>query len=492
MKRLLIVAVILLAQAIPTTAQSREKALDPWVDRTLIPYVQQQLTKHPRFRNETVMFVVLKDNAPSPTSNALALSLRDRILESALDTPGVSIGWQQGRSGNVAESAADDCINDDVHYYIGIELNQELDGSYAVNVRALDLEDRTWVAGFGKRWQGKLGVSQRQAMRQKRVDDTFIGARDVPYTTAQTDLLASHLAHQLSCTLLQQLEDDYVVSTVGANGQPGLEGTLELIGNNLANRQALKLTSDASKTNAVLAGKAHQIDGALYQYWLTVTPASDADGLAALSASAYIVLPEEFAPPVVAVTPTESAVVTTAKYEPPQTVSIPNAGGDGLISELTITAPENIAECRWPCSMLRTHANQDAIVFFLEHQASYGLVRLSGGECRQRTVARIARGGDQLSFPISKTTTNRSNWTEATEWSLAPKDNTYYAVVVTDAEVARNMANLIDELPLRCTSSLRPGLKGEKLRDWLADFAVFAAQASNVLDWRAIEVRNIM
>jgi hypothetical protein len=116
-------------------------------------------------------------------------------------------------------------LHDDVHYYIGVELTQKLDGTYAVNARALDLEDRNWVTGFGRRWQGQLNTSQRQAMRQDRVDDTFLGARDVPFTLGQTDLLAAHLAHQLSCTLQKRVEHDYVVSVdLVEPPAPGLEG----------------------------------------------------------------------------------------------------------------------------------------------------------------------------------------------------------------------------------------------------------------------------
>ena len=63
MKRTLILITLLIAQSIPTVAESREKDLDRWVDRNLIPYVRQQLVIHPRFKNETVMFVVLDDNA---------------------------------------------------------------------------------------------------------------------------------------------------------------------------------------------------------------------------------------------------------------------------------------------------------------------------------------------------------------------------------------------------------------------------------------------
>ncbi len=153
-KRILILLTILVAQAIPAVAQSREKDLDRWLDRDLIPYVRQQLLVHPRFKNETVMFVVLRDNAPASASNALALSLRDRMLAAAVATPGVAIGWQQGRSGAALDTQPQDCTLDDVHYYIGVELTQKLDSSYSVNVRALDLEDRNWVTGFGRRLAG--------------------------------------------------------------------------------------------------------------------------------------------------------------------------------------------------------------------------------------------------------------------------------------------------------------------------------------------------
>ena len=99
-RRILVLLTILVAQAIPAVAQSREKDLDRWVDRDLIPYVRQQLIVHPRFKDETVMFVVLRDNTPASASNALALALRDRLLAAAVATPGVAIGWQQGRGSN--------------------------------------------------------------------------------------------------------------------------------------------------------------------------------------------------------------------------------------------------------------------------------------------------------------------------------------------------------------------------------------------------------
>ena len=122
-RQMLIVLTLILAGAFPGAAQSREKNLDQWLDRELIPYVKQQLTTHPRFKDETVMFVVLQDNAPASISNDLALSLRDRLLEAAIDSAGISVGWRQGHSENSLETRPDDCLRDKVHYYIGLDLS---------------------------------------------------------------------------------------------------------------------------------------------------------------------------------------------------------------------------------------------------------------------------------------------------------------------------------------------------------------------------------
>lgn len=509
-RRLLILFTILVAQAIPAVAQSREKDLDRWVDRDLIPYVRQQLIVHPRFKNETVMFVVLRENTPASASNELALSLRDRMLAAAVATPGVAIGWQQGRGSNSSEAQSQDCTLDDVHYYIGIELTQKLDSSYSVNVRALDLEDRNWVTGFGKRWQGRLSTTQRQAMRQSRIDETFLGARDVPFTLAQTDLLAAYLAHELTCAMQRRVADDYIVATnLQEPTAVGLKGTVELISNNLASRQALTLSNDETRTNAILSGKAHQIDGVLHQYWLTVTPESEDDDVTALGASAYIVLPNTPAVAQPKPEPIPKKVYSTKRTvsTAPVSVSIPNAGKDSFISPLKLRAPTSFADCRADglsvreasyvtgiraCSLLQTEAQADSVVFFLEHQANHGLVRLADPECRSRTAARIARSGESLSFPIAKTSTARQNWSETYDWLLDPDLDTYYAVVVTNSQLARRVANHMDELPLRCSASIRPGLDDEELREWLGDLAMIAARSSESIDWRAVKVKDVL
>ncbi|MDH3750686.1 MAG: hypothetical protein OEU40_08830, partial [Gammaproteobacteria bacterium] len=265
-------AALLLLLALPATA-ANERNLNHWVEHELIPIVRQQLVEHPRFKGETVMFVILDDNAPSPVSNELALSLRDRLLDAALHTPGVLLGWQQGRGGGAERSQPVDCTRNDVHYYIGIELSKRLDDTYSAGLRALDLEDRTWVTGFGSSWRGKLTPIQRQAVSNIQTDKTFLGARDVPFTAEQTDLLAAHLAHEMTCTLSRETSGNYIVTATGAETTPDvLDGTAELVSNNLASRLTLEFTAEDEQSNATLSGQAHRIDGPLFQYWLTITP----------------------------------------------------------------------------------------------------------------------------------------------------------------------------------------------------------------------------
>ena len=174
-----------------------------------------------------------------------------------------------------------------------------------------------------------------------------------------------------------------------------------------------------------------------------------------------------------------------------RSVSIPNAGPDGLIDPIQLADPESTGECRRPCSILRTRARQDVIVFLFEHQAGNGLVRLSGDACRQRSAVQIVRSGETLDLPVSGTSNEDHHRKEITEWSLSPDYRTFYAVAVTDAKTARKMANIIDALPQRCAENTASGLMSNELRDWLAEFAMFAARYPGDFDWRAVEVRNI-
>jgi len=472
--------ILLLLLLVLPAAAANEKNLDDWVERELIPGMREQLVEHPRFKGETVMFVVFKDNAPAPVSSELALSLRDQLLEAALHTPGVVLGWQQGRAVTTGNTQTADCTRDDVHYYIGIELAKRMDGTHAASIRALDLEDRSWVTGFGGTWRGKLTPLQRQAERNVQADITFLGTRDVPFSATQSDLLARHLAHEMTCALSRATSGNYVVAAAQAEITPDtLQGTAELVANNLANHVTLEFAAQDTQSNATLSGKAHRIDGSLYQYWMTITPKDPAGELSPLSTSAYVSLPGTGRP---AFSP--APAVTAA-------ISMPASYSDTLLGPLSVRKAQDTRRCR-DCSVLAADANADAIVFLLQHQPNYGLVRLADDACRRRTAAHVVTTGSPLEFPIPYLPIGSSDTRETKQWLLSPVAETYYAIAVADTRAARRFANHLDKLPLRCADGIRLGLKNQSLQRWLDEFATLAAQNAGQFDWRAIEVRDVL
>lgn len=499
---LFIVAALLLS--LPLAA--REISLDQWFDIELIPAVNEKLLTHPRFKGETIMFVVIDDNAPTPVSNELALSLRDRMLNAALDTEGVRVGWRQG-SANPDSSGPVDCTRNSVHYYIGIELSRGLDRRYDVRVRAMDLEDRSWVGGFGSTWRGNLSATQQRALQNLQVDQTFLGARDVPFTRSQTDLLARHLAHELSCALSGQTNGEYVVPLPGDAGDDVLAGTLNLVSNNIASHGAVSISPDAASGNAVLTGQAHAINRSLHQYWLTITPNSPNAGLETLSVSAYVVLADEELNAAASDGGTATIVAARSTTQQPATVSIPSAAGNPVIGPLRVVTPDDDRHCgtegrfmpassRWSghrrCSLLEAKAHLDTIVFVLQHQPQFGLVRLGDADCRSRTTARLVRSGDPMRFPIAWIRSDTGELRHTHQWLLAPTADTFYAIAISDARAARQLANHIDNLPTRCGTSLRPGLTGEPLQTWFTEFAALAARSAESIDWRAIELKDVL
>jgi hypothetical protein len=50
----------------------------------------------------------------------------------------------------------------------------------------------------------------------------------------------------------------------------------------------------------------------------------------------------------------------------------------------------------------------------------------------------------------------------------------------------------MDALPLRCSASIRPGLEDDELREWLSDFAMITARSSKYVDWRAVQVKDVL
>jgi hypothetical protein len=490
-----LLATVFLMAALPLGAASRHADFDTWLVNELTPYVKEQLSSHPRFKGESLRFVVLKNGKPQATSNSLALRVRDGLREAAADVPGVRIAWQPDDPHYLRNSGPRgvDCTKTEVHYLIGVEMNLIHSGLLAVEIRALDVEDRTAVAGFSKSWEGQISSRQYREFMQEETDLTFRGEREAPYEESQADLLAAHLAHDLGCNLLRQTEAEYVItgSANGAAPDP-VSSMVELVSNNLAQYSTLQFSTTDESANSVIEGKAHQIDDDLYQYWITVQPKDSGSELQAFSASAYVRLPEQFMiaetlvmPPVPELENDTDFLASLKIVELPDSPTCAAGRIDSRSPVYRRSYEDN------SCFALAVQSTDDAVVFFLNHQLNNGLVRLADTSCLQRASARIIKSNQQLHFALPPDSLQSAAWSVADSWQLQPNLDTYYAIAATDTNAARALSKHIGKLPKRCSASVRPGLEGFALRRWMEDLTDIIEKWEPAVDWQTIRVKNI-
>lgn len=494
MKRFAVSFICLAALINDVQAGSRDVDLDTWVNRDLKPYVRQQISSLPRFRNESLRFVVMLDDSPQSEGSALAIELRDSLRDMASDITGIRVVWQadQPGTGLIAGHANLDCTKNEADYFIGVELRETEGGQINITVRALDIEERTWVAGFNRSWQGSINSHQRRQLRQFISDPSFRGERNSPWDDSETDLMAAHLAYELGCNLLGQTAGEYIVADTGISGDVDpTKALVELVSNNLAGSRALQFSAESA--NAVIEGKAHHIDDDLFQYWVTISPTNGDGELATLSADAYVRIPDKYK---------AASLVPEAIYALP-------VNDNGVLSSFGVVRLQEQQRCisnnsvfssasnsnfRYgaaDCFALQVRAEENAVVFFLNHQLNYGLVRLANEDCTRQSQARVARNGENLRFPLPLDSLQSGEWSSATDWSLNPSRDTYYVIASTDTKAARAISRHIGKLPKRCSASVRAGLEGKALRTWLEELDAIAMHWESAIDWQSIRVKDV-
>jgi hypothetical protein len=285
-------------------------------------------------------------------------------------------------------------------------------------------------------------------------------------------LLAAHLAHELGCSLMRQVSGEYHADANPGNGDGAMtDAILELVSNNLAAYRALQFTRDTSAANARIVGKAHRIDQDLYQYWVTVTPTTASGDLPAISANAYIYLPEEYL---------QADIATSL----PEIGALPR---DGALTSIQLVELEE----RPSWYALQTQTSKDAVLFYLNHQQSNGLVRLSDSRCGKFSKARVSRADQYLQFHLPTDTLSGGRWTPASTWQTVPGEDSYYVVAASDTQAARAVGGHIERLPQRCGTSVRQGLEGAALEEWLQGFKAIADHWKTDIDWKIIRVKSV-
>ncbi len=165
--------------------------LGQWIDGELTAALSSQLASHPRFSGETVMIAVLDGERLLHHPDVLSASIRDRLRNNLAGENGVHLAWSD---------AASRCpLPEQVGYVIGFEISRSGGHDHRVLVRALDRQERTWVAGIAHEWHGRLGRDERAALAQTENTEALRGGRENPFAAGQDDKLAAALAADLKC-----------------------------------------------------------------------------------------------------------------------------------------------------------------------------------------------------------------------------------------------------------------------------------------------------
>ena len=446
-------------------ALARQKSADTWLAEVAAPELKERLATHPRFKGQSVRIVVFVDDQPAALSNMLALSFRDHLADAVIDIPAIRV--VSARSGGNAP----DCASGDVHYLIGLQVSPLRDEQVRIELRVLDAEDGTWVPGFDLSWRGSLSRSQRWELAQPQTDPAFRGHRSAPFEETQSDLLATTIARELGCQSLRQMHGEYVVMLGEDAAGASIPATAELVADNLAAYQPLQFTSDPDRANSVLRGKAHVVDGDLHQYWVTIAPIDPAADLPTLSASAYV---------------RSAKTHSTASFVPP--------GSNDVLTTAQLVRLEDTGSCQFDasaCVAMQVQTQTDAVVFFLNHQKSHGLVRLSDADCGPRTNARVIRKDQVLTQPLPLFSLRPDAASATDDWSFTPPTDTYYAIAVSNSKAAHILSKHLQKLPQRCTAAVRFGLDGVRLENWMREFVATLDTWQPYVDWQAIQVRNV-
>jgi hypothetical protein len=210
-----------------------------------------------------------------------------------------------------------------------------------------------------------------------------------------------------------------------------------------------------------------------------------------LSADAYVRIPDEY------------RAATLVPGDRP----LPGRNPDGFLEHFEVRRLPDSRECPDPgswfsdasgghrrtggCFALQASATADAVIFFLNHQLNYGLVRLADDDCARQTLARIVRADERVNHPLPLDVLQSGDWSESDGWSLSPRADTYYAIAATDSKAARALSAHIGRLPQRCSASVRQGLEGDALRNWLDELTGITKRWSPAIDWRSLRVKDV-
>jgi hypothetical protein len=486
---------------------SGESALDNWLDETLIPYLVQQLGKHPRFKDQPILLVRMHKDKVETNIDGLTDHIREKIVDALLRKPGLDLYWQPAtRPLKHHRSLADISCGDTrkINYYIGIDarlINHEQ--QLSVKVRALNVTENKWVSGFGRSWQGRPTAYQMTALKREHPDEHLRGLRPLPFTSRQPDLLAVYLARNLSCLFRQGDADELVVyvENTSPNTPDFLQTTLRLVGKYLGRFREVTVTDDPNEANVTLVAALHPIDNNMHQIWVSARERRAKKYLPGAQTEAYVVIesqnqqlvaetrPEPLREPVADLSPVRQSpqlisafnLITPVDQRICATDTPWRAGTRRLNSDDHLTTGS--------CLGVEMRLSSPAHIFIVAQDTAGNLTRMFPSSCPDfHNIDRYILPTRPFQFPPAG-----GPGAGVLELEGLPGMERLYAIAITSGGVADRFGYQLGELQGLCQSgssfpekisagdSRQPG---ERIYLWRRYISQFAARYPEKVHWR--------
>jgi len=268
--------VLLLGVFAPPPGAADHPDLETWLKADLLPYLENRMARHPRLKGEPFRVVAIRDGEIVADMDGLTAYIRQRVMDRLQSVAGAHLiqpvpvkPWPE-----VGSLDDVDChLNNAIDTEVTIEITaSKLTRNTRVVVQALDLAAHEWVRGFRNVWSGKLTPLEEQRLTQRYSDRSLAGSRALPFTDTQPDLLASDLAHRISCAIKGRSQTAVALSLLQPDETPAyfrnITGLLNRYLDRFPEVQA-EVAPDAA--DAVLRLNVQRIDPHLYQVWLDDT-----------------------------------------------------------------------------------------------------------------------------------------------------------------------------------------------------------------------------
>ncbi|MGD9136206.1 MAG: hypothetical protein PVH42_05570 [Desulfobacterales bacterium] len=488
---------------------SDSPTLESWLDNSLIPYLAQQLSKHPRFKRQPVLLVRMQGDVVQPHIDDLTDQIRQKIMDGLLNQPDLDLAWRPAIQPWKHHLKLEDVSCGDhrkIHYYIGIDCGlTRVEGALYVKVRALNLAEEKYVSGFGKTWQGTPTELQREALNREQPDNYLRGLRPLPFTDRQPDFLAAYLARNLSCLMRQGEEDEpvvYVKNSAGHNPRI-FHITMTLLGKYLARFREVEVTDDPDQANITVVSQIHAIHKNLHQVWVAARFPKDGNYLPGVETEAYVLID------------LPKPTMVTGNQPPNRSDShrlLNQISKPSLISSFGLITPMKLTDCAtdspWisglrqvasrghlpsgGCLAIEIRLSETAFVFLVGQDADGMQTTLFPSDCPAfSNITAMRQPGDLMRFPPLSGTSQSTLMLDS-----SPGMERVYAIAITEKELAERFADrtaqyrgLCCRPPIGFASAWPSGPSEspeQRVRQWQNYLKQLSDRFPGMVEWREI------